>query len=177
MAETRSDKLAGLTMVRHGHTKGGATPTYMSWAHMLQRCTNPNNQDFKYYGGRGIRVCKRWKKFSNFLADMGAKIAGLTLDRIQNNKGYSKGNCRWITQAEQTRNSRQVRRLTFKGTTLPIGEWERRLGFSRGGITYRLSVGWPLSKALSEPPSGGQHNQKLSRKFKQKNVPPVKKGS
>jgi hypothetical protein len=80
------------------------TPTYRTWWAMIQRCTYPKHPGWKYYGGRGIRVCKRWMTFVNFLADMGERPAGKTLDRIKNGRGYWKSNCRWATRAEQRRN-------------------------------------------------------------------------
>lgn len=73
---------------------------------MKQRCLNPNNAHFAYYGGRGITVTKRWLKFENFFQDMGARPAGLTIERKDNMKGYSKRNCMWATRSQQQRNKR-----------------------------------------------------------------------
>ena len=73
---------------------------------MLSRCENKNVPAFKNYGGRGITVCKRWHKFENFLADMGERPFGLTLDRKNNDKGYYKRNCKWSTWIEQQNNRR-----------------------------------------------------------------------
>lgn len=74
---------------------------------MTQRCENPKNPNYKWYGKRGIRVCERWREFANFLADMGQCPIGLSLDRIDNNGNYEPGNCRWATLAEQIANKRQ----------------------------------------------------------------------
>lgn len=99
---------------KHGARVGGAqTPEYYSWSAMLSRCTNPNRGEWKYYGGRGVQVCDRWRGkegFSNFLADMGLRpSADHSLDRFPNNAGnYEPGNCRWATQTEQNRNKRKA---------------------------------------------------------------------
>jgi len=86
------------------------TPEYWSWSGMIQRCTNPRNPAFHNYGGRGIKVCKRWLKFENFFADLGLKPSPKhTLDRINNSRGYSPDNCQWATWKEQNNNRRPKR--------------------------------------------------------------------
>lgn len=84
------------------------TSTYNSWHSMLQRCENPNYPEYKYWGGRGIRVCVHWHDFQNFFADMGIRPNGLTLDRKNNDGNYEPGNCRWATIQEQRVNSRSA---------------------------------------------------------------------
>ena len=88
-------------VVTHGKT---GSKEYSIWVNMKQRCLNPNNTSWRNYGGRGITICKRWLKFENFYADMGERPKGLTLDRIDNDKGYSPQNCRWTTMKVQALN-------------------------------------------------------------------------
>jgi hypothetical protein len=85
------------------------TPTYYSWSGMVQRCTNPKSKQWPDYGGRGITVCDRWLTFANFLADMGERPRGLSIDRINVNGSYEPGNCRWATAAEQAQNQRRTK--------------------------------------------------------------------
>ena len=80
--------------------------SYQTWASMKQRCNNPNNKHYKDYGGRGIGICKEWVQFINFYKDMGEPLDSMSLDRIDNNKGYFKDNCRWATNIIQGRNQR-----------------------------------------------------------------------
>lgn len=102
---------------RHGHNTRdhASTRTYRTWNHMKQRCENPNNDNFAHYGGRGISVCERWRSFENFLADMGERPAGTSLDRIDVNGNYEPGNCRWATQKVQRSNERRTFHVTYRG--------------------------------------------------------------
>lgn len=110
------------------------TPTYKAWSGMLDRCYNPNNKKYHRYGGRGIKVCDRWKTFLHFYEDMGEKPAGLSLDRINNDGDYEPSNCRWATPREQAQNRSNNVMLTIDGETHCLSEWSRRLNVSRDSL-------------------------------------------
>jgi hypothetical protein len=116
---------------------------------MLNRCCNENNPRYPDYGGRGIRVCKRWHQYENFLEDMGRKPPRTFLERRNNNKNYSPSNCYWATAQQQAWNKRNNRKLTYKGVTLPLTEWARRLGIRHATLRERLERNWPLEDVFS----------------------------
>lgn len=93
---------------RQSHGLGG-TPEYHIWYSMIDRCGNPDSKSWKHYGARGITVCERWLDVRNFVADMGLRPNGCSLDRIDGSKGYEPGNCRWATELQQQRNRRSVK--------------------------------------------------------------------
>lgn len=137
----------------HGHArKRNQSPTYYIWHSMVNRATNPLCKAFPNYGGRGITVCDEWLDFSRFLADMGERQEGLTLERIDNNLGYSKENCRWATRAEQARNRRSNRMITHNGVTKLFSDWARDAGIRHTTLRARLDeYGWTFERALTTP--------------------------
>jgi hypothetical protein len=118
---------------------------------MLKRCRNEAHKFWRHYGGRGITVCDRWLKFENFLADMGERPKGKTLDRIDNDGNYHHGNCRWATAEQQSQNRRTAVVLEFRGKRLPITEWCRSKSLSRNVVYLRLRRGWSAERALTTP--------------------------
>lgn len=130
------------------------TKTHRIWKTMKSRCLNPNFPAYQYYGARGITVCERWQKYPNFLADMGECPEGLSLDRIDNSKGYEPSNCRWADRRTQSLNVRRIRMITFRGETLCIQDWSRRLGIPRPTIDRRLATGLSVEEALTLPRYG-----------------------
>lgn len=131
------------------------TLTFTGWMAMLQRCSNPNNVGYRRYGARGIKVCERWQKFENFLADMGERRPGLTIDRIDVDGNYEPGNCRWATMKEQARNKSNNVMLTHNGQTKCLDEWandpSRPAGLSAKAFIGRIGEGWTIEEALLVP--------------------------
>jgi hypothetical protein len=123
-------------LTTHGQS---ATVTYRIWKGMITRCVNPANHAWQYYGGRGIKVCERWMKFENFLADMGPRPAGLSLERENNDGNYEPGNCKWATDDEQANNNRHNRWITHNGETLTLSAWAERLGILRSSLHGRIA--------------------------------------
>lgn len=142
-------KLVAERVTTHGMTN---THEHMIWQGMIQRCKNPRHVSYKNYRARGITVCERWLSFENFFADMGLKpTPAHTVERLDNNKGYSPENCKWATRDEQAKNTRRNRMLTCNGLTMCMAEWIKRLGAPRGRIEGRLQRGWSVERALSTP--------------------------
>lgn len=127
------------------------SPTYKSWIAMRQRCYNPKIKHWNKYGGRGISICKRWDEFENFLADMGEKPEGKSLDRIDVNGNYEPDNCRWATQKTQQRNRRDNNTLTYQGETLTLQAWSEKTGITFEALRGRYRKGWPAELALTLP--------------------------
>ena len=136
---------------RHGHaTVTARTRTYRIWQAMLNRCRNPNQPNFKDYGGRGITVCPRWLFFKAFLRDMGECPEGFSINRIDNDGDYEPQNCRWASREEQMRNTRRNRILTLNGVTKCLKDWARSLDIDQASLRERLEK-WPVERALTQP--------------------------
>lgn len=137
------------------------TPEYRIWKLMRQRCSNPNNDAYRHYGGRGIRVCSRWEASAqNFIDDMGRRPSPRhKIERRNNDLGYNPDNCCWATSKEQSSNTRRNVKVTFQGDVVTLSEASRRAGLNINTVYRRLSAGWTVERALSEPPrkSGRWH--------------------
>lgn len=127
--------------------------TNACWVGMIARCYNQRNADYKNYGGRGIRVCGRWlESFDNFLADMGARPLGMSLDRVDCDGDYHADNCRWATQRTQQNNRRDNHWITVGGERKTIAMWARERNIHPRMLSKRLARGWPHTERLFIPP-------------------------
>jgi hypothetical protein len=133
---------------RHGWSK---TALYGVWSSMWSRCRNPNDAAYENYGGRGINVCDEWSDFVVFLKDMGEPPYGFTLDRKDNNRGYSPENCRWADRKTQNMNRRGRRILRVNGKSAPLSEWASVTGISIGTLWQRLRKGWTPEQTVHTP--------------------------
>lgn len=144
IAIIKNQKMKSCLCNPKGTTKHGCaakTPEYNSWLAMKSRCMNPNNVDYKRYGGRGISVCDRWgNSFENFISDMGQKPSkSHSLDRFPNKDGnYEPSNCRWATPKEQARNVCDNVNITFNGETLCVSAWAEKIGVPRWLLRQKL---------------------------------------
>lgn len=137
-------------------THGNAyTRLYNIWCCMKQRCLNPNHISYCNYGGRGITVCAEWlHRFQSFYdwAMANGYRDDLSIDRIDNDKGYSPDNCRWATIKEQHNNTRANRKIFFAGRTMTMAEWREELQISKGTVDARRALGWTPEEALGLVP-------------------------
>ena len=134
----------------HGLTR---TRLYSTWRSMKTRCLNPKDQAYDRYGGKGITVCEEWMSWEPFQAwalAAGFK-EGLSIERIDNNSGYSPTNCTWATAREQQNNTKSNRVIEYKGRKQNVTEWARELGLSRSIVFKRLYAGWSAEEALTKP--------------------------
>lgn len=132
----------------------GSHPLYATWESMLYRCNNPASKHYPRYGGRGIGVCDEWQSdpqaFIDYVYSLpDCNAEGYTLDRIDNNSGYSPGNMRWASKKTQQRNTRSNRLLTHNGKTQCISAWAEELGINERTLRSRILSNWPVDRALS----------------------------
>ncbi|MRW88813.1 hypothetical protein GJ699_02310 [Duganella sp. FT80W] len=114
------------------------TSTHVIWKTMRARCGKPGSSGYAGYGARGITVCKEWDSFEVFLADMGERPAGMSLERIDNSKGYGPDNCKWATNAEQCRNRRSNHQITHRGKTMCRKDWADQLGVTAERLNRQI---------------------------------------
>jgi hypothetical protein len=135
---------------KQGHGLSGSRD-HQSWQNMMNRCYDSKRKDFKYYGGRGVRVMERWHNPKNFFADMGPRPPGTTLDRIDHTGlWYGPGLCRWANRLTQTRNRKNTVWLTHPdGRTMTLKEWADLLGIEYDTLKWRKLQGWPDERVLS----------------------------
>lgn len=140
----------------HGMT---GTPTYRTWRNMVNRCTYAKHEHFPRYGGRGIKICKRWMKFESFLADMGERPAGMTIERKNQDGDYEPTNCIWATQKDQMRNTRSSRLISFNGQTKTLAQWSEDLKINYAVLLARLDkLGWSIERTFTTPIKKGKNN-------------------
>lgn len=125
---------------------------YRTWYHMIERCYNPTNISYKYYGEKGVKVCDRWlNSVTDFISDMGDRPKGYTLDRIDNDGDYTRENCKWSNSETQCNNRRSNKFITFNGETLSQSQWSKKLFGNTYTIKNRLYCGWSIERILTTP--------------------------
>lgn len=139
--------------LKHGHAhRGRKSKTYNVWVAMRTRCTNPNQECYKHYGGRGIIVCERWNDYQNFLHDMGECPEGMTIERKNRDGHYEPNNCKWATRKEQMRNFGRNRILTVHGVTACLAELCERFNKDPKLMSERINRNeWSAQKAFDVP--------------------------
>ena len=140
--------------VKHGGSRRGKRfPEYNVWSLMIKRCHAAGSTDFNNYGGRGIKVCRRWiNSFDKFLKDVGRRPSSKhTLDRLNNDGDYEPANCRWATRTEQARNKRNNHLITFGGKTMCIAQWSDELQVSQRILIDRIHRKWTIQRAFTQP--------------------------
>lgn len=136
---------------KHGHSSAaGRSPTYRSWHSMKQRVKNPNATGCKNYGGRGIDMSPDWELFANFLRDMGERPPGCSLERIDNNIGYHRENCKWAPVGEQLRNKRNNVFIEHDGKRMTVKDWSTLTGIPFTTLRTRMKAGWATERVLSK---------------------------
>jgi hypothetical protein len=139
------------------------TSFYRVWTNLRQRCANPNHRLYKWYGARGISFCPSWVSFDNFYLDMfDSYSSNLVLDRIDNDKGYSKENCRWVSQKLNCRNKRGNKIIQTPAGAITLAEASEIYNISRDLLSYRLSHGYSDTEAITKPVRTGNYGRQRS---------------
>ncbi len=142
----------------HGHTsrngKRHVTREYIAWLSMRGRCFNPNNNWYAAYGGRGITISPEFESFERFLACVGPKPKGYSLERINNDGNYEPGNIKWASASDQANNRRTNHLITFNEKTQTLMQWSRETGIDNTCIRKRLRLGWSIHRTLTTPSRG-----------------------
>jgi hypothetical protein len=129
-----------------------STPEHVAWINMRARCSRSSHPQFKDYGGRGIKVCRRWNKFESFLDDVGCRPSRIhSLHRIDNNSGYRPDNVKWAIPVVQQNARRTNSRVRFNGRIQTVAQWARELGFEFATLQHRIRRGWSIKEALTTP--------------------------
>lgn len=152
-----SAELSKMRRTTHGLSK---SPEYIVWLGMISRCYRPENGAYKNYGGRGIKVCKRWHNFSNFIKDMGRKpFTDAQIDRKRNSGHYTHGNCRWTDRFTQGSNKRNNHLIEINGEVATVSEWARRIGLRPNLAFSRITKGWDPVRSVTTKPQKHGTNQ------------------
>jgi len=143
-------KSAKISEARRTHGESHSIE-YQTWSAMKARCANPNNPAYPHYGGRGIKVCRRWlNSYGAFLKDMGRRPSPLhSIERKSNKRGYTPANCTWALRGDQMMNKRDNHVVTLRGESKIVAEWSRVTGVKASTIRARLLKGWSPARALA----------------------------
>lgn len=154
-ADVQRERMAAANFKHGASIHGERSRAYIAWMNIIQRCENENVPNYGRYGGRGIRVCERWRNsFADFLADMGDAPVGYSIDRKDNDKDYSPENCRWASKKVQANNMSTNFVIEFAGERHSLQEWSRLTGIPRKTISNRINrLGWSIQEALTTKPS------------------------
>lgn len=157
------DEKAKARMTRHGNRYH---PMWMRYKAMLDRCYKESNDQYRNYGARGITVCERWvNSFDDYVNDLGFPPSeNHTIDRVDNNLGYSPENCRWATKKDQSVNRRVTKIVTVGGVSMSLADWSKSLGLKKSAVYGRIRNGWDVVRAVTHPPiARGKYERKPNR--------------
>lgn len=169
LQKERTSVAAKKANTKHGDARDfKVAPEYRAWDAMIRRCHNKNHKSYPDYGGRGIKVCRRWRtSYINFLNDLGRRPSSQhSIDRRKNDKGYSPNNVRWATSKVQNQNTRKTRRLTLNGVSKCISEWADHLGIPDRRLRSRIRLGWSEKDILTLPKMAPHRGKPIGQRVK-----------